>query len=133
MSRFLHLINKSPGGIVPDDGLYLANWATQILAIYDDQRRVGVCCFAIIYRRLHNAFLDLKSSFYLFDVLELLDYPEILQIIAIPYSQLDMEMEEAVESFPIQQLRASMRARRSSIGSSEGSSINDSVIRVDVS
>ena len=44
-----------------------------------------------------------------------------------------MEMEEAVESFPIQQLRASMRARRSSIGSSEGSSINDSVIRVDVS
>ena len=42
-------------------------------------------------------------------------------------------MEEAVESFPIQQLRASMRARRSSIGSSEGSSINDSVIRVDVS
>lgn len=92
LSRFLHLLNKSPGGIVPDDGLYLASWATQILAIYDDQRR----------------------------------------IIAIPYSQLDMEMEEAVESFPIQQLRASMRARRSSIGSSEGSSINDSVIRVDL-
>ena len=55
------------------------------------------------------------------------------QIIAIPYSQLDMEVDEAVECFPIQQLRASMRARRSSIGSSEGSSINDSAIRVDVS
>ena len=44
-----------------------------------------------------------------------------------------MEIEEAVEGFPIQQLRSSMRARRSSIGSSEGSSINDSAIRVDVS
>jgi len=92
LSRFLHLLNKSPEGIVPDDGLYLANWATQILAIYDNQRR----------------------------------------IIAIPYSQLDMEIEEAVEGFPIQQLRSSMRARRSSIGSSEGSSINDSAIRVDL-
>ncbi|XP_063683704.1 uncharacterized protein LOC134818192 isoform X1 [Bolinopsis microptera] len=92
LSRFLHLLNKSPEGIVPDDGLYLANWATQILAIYDNQRR----------------------------------------IIAIPYSQLDMEIEEAAECFPIQQLRSSMRARRSSIGSSEGSSINDSAIRVDL-
>ena len=44
-----------------------------------------------------------------------------------------MEIEEAVEGFPIQQLRASMRARRSSLGSSEDSSINEGAIRVDVS
>lgn len=93
LSRFLYLVNQAPEGLVPDDGLYLAHWAKQILAIYDNERR----------------------------------------IIAIPFNQYDMEVEEAAESFPIQQLRSSMRAaRRSSLGSSEESSLNDSAIRVDI-
>lgn len=93
LSRLLHLVNTAPAGIVPDDGLYLANWAKQILTIFDNERR----------------------------------------IIAIPYSHLDMQMEEEIEGFPIQQLRASMRAGRApSMGSSEASSLNDSAIRVDL-
>ena len=49
LSRFLHLLNKSPEGVVPDDGLYLANWATQILAIYDNQRRVSFTSSFLIW------------------------------------------------------------------------------------
>eukprot|EP00116_Pleurobrachia_bachei_P009595 sb/3469857/ len=93
LSRFLYLVNHSPEGQVPDDGLLLTQWASQILSIYDNENR----------------------------------------IIAIPYSYLDIDLDSPTEGFPIQQLRASMRAqRRDSYGSSsEASSIND--IRVDVS
>ena len=55
------------------------------------------------------------------------------QIIAIPYNEDYGDEDEPLEGLQIQTLRASMRARRrSSVGSSEESSLADSQIRVDV-